>query len=101
MLDALYRRYPQGEVVIVPDIDPFASEASNSSGLMLARSVLREGAARLVLLDETLKSLTPSEERTELESMACAIEVSDKQVVIVLHSRSNLDRFKEVVNLDA
>ena len=101
MLDALYRRYPQGEVVIVPDIDPFASEASNSSGLMLARSVLREGAARLVLLDETLKSLTPSEERTELESMACAIEGSDKQVVIVLHSRSNLDRFKEVVNLDA
>ena len=101
MLDALYRRYPQGEVVIVPDIDPFASEASNSSGLMLARFVLREGAARLVLLDETLKSLTPSEERAELESMACAIEGSDKQVVIVLHSRSNLDRFKEVVNLDA
>ena len=100
MLDALYRRYPQGEVVIVPDIDPFASEASNSSGLMLARSVLREGATRLVLLDETLKSLTPSEERTELESMACAIEGSDKQVVIVLHSRSNLDCFKEVVNLD-
>ena len=101
MLDALYRRYPQGEVVIVPDIDPFASEASNSSGLMLARSVLRDGVARLVLLDETLKSLTPSEERTELESMACAIEGSDKQVVIVLHSRSNLDCFKEVVNLDA
>ena len=67
---------------------------------MLARSVLREGAARLVLLDETLKGLTPSEERAELESMACAIEGSDKQVGIVLHSRSNLDCFKEVVNLD-
>ncbi len=30
MLDALYRRYSQGEVVIVPDIDPFASEARES-----------------------------------------------------------------------
>ena len=28
-------------------------------------------------------------------------EGSDKQDVIVLHSRSNLNRFKEVVNLDA
>lgn len=100
ILDALCRRFPEGEVAVVPDTDPFAPEESDLSGLALAHSVLREGTARLILLDETLKGLTPSEERAEIESLACALEGSGKQAVIVLHSRSNLDYFKVVVNLD-
>ncbi|WP_167142097.1 hypothetical protein [Canibacter zhoujuaniae] len=100
ILDALYRQRPEGEVAIVPDIDPFASEESGLSGVALARSVLHEGTSQLILLDETLKKLTPAAERAELESLACALEKAGKQAVVVLHSRSNLDCFKAVVNLD-
>ncbi|WP_210471988.1 MULTISPECIES: ABC transporter ATP-binding protein [unclassified Corynebacterium] len=100
ILDALYYRHPEGEVAIVPDVDPFASELSDLSGIALAHSVLREDTARLILLDETLKKLTPAQERAEIESLARALEGTGKQIVIVLHSRSNLDYFRAVVNLN-
>lgn len=100
ILDTLYRQLPEGEVGVIPDVDPFASEKTDLSGLTLARLESRDGSARLILLDETIKNLTPQQERAELESLAEVLEHGGKQAVVVLHSRSNLDCFSMVVNLD-
>ncbi len=52
------------------------------------------------LRDETLKGLNPVEERSEIESMKQVLCRTGKQAVVVLHSRSNLDCFETVVNLN-
>ncbi|MDT3767183.1 ABC transporter ATP-binding protein [Gleimia hominis] len=100
LLDALCRRIPDGEVVIIPDADPFALEQTDLSGLLLARSESQYGTARLLLLDETMRNLSPQQERAELKSLSEALECRGKQGVVVLHSRSNLDCFAAVINMD-
>ncbi|WP_338088361.1 hypothetical protein [Nanchangia anserum] len=99
LLDALCRRLPDSEVALIPDVDPFAPDDANASGLNLARTETLSGAAQLLLLDETFKNLTARQERAELESLAKQLKNNGKQSVVVLHSRSNLDCFDTVVNI--
>lgn len=100
LLEALAERHTNREAVIIPTINPFASEPSDSSGVELLRDTIPINSIRLFLLDETFKSLTPPAERDELARLSFALETSHQQAIVVLHSRSNLDFFDAVVNLD-
>ncbi|MDO5049543.1 MAG: hypothetical protein Q4D87_06650 [Actinomycetaceae bacterium] len=100
LLDAIYDASRSGDVTIIPSTDPLASEECSSSGIQLLRSQLIDGSARILLLDETFRNLSPSEEREELTSLRQALGSSKKQAVIVLHSRTNLDCFEKVISLD-
>lgn len=100
VLDALYHQRQAGEVAIIPDADPFDTQDTKTSGLMLTRYEALNGTSRLLLLDETMKNLTPAQERDELYALAKTISANGKQAVVVLHSRSNLDCFASVIDLD-
>lgn len=99
LLDTVCERAAHGEVCVVADVDPFALELSDRSGLSLADKELTGGTARLILLDETFKSLTPEQERAELGQTKKVATETGKTVVVVLHSNSNLDMFDAVVRL--
>ncbi|WP_235931592.1 hypothetical protein [Actinomyces respiraculi] len=109
MLDALYQRQSPGTVALVPDTDPFADadvdvdsarDGEGRSGLTLARAALADERVRLILLDETLKTLSPLQERAEILALARALEATGRRAVVVLHSRANMDCFTGVVDLD-
>lgn len=100
ILDELHSRRPEGDATIIPEVDPFAADPSDSSGLSLLHSALTDDTTRLLLLDETFKGLTPSAERIEIDRMTRVLESTGKQAVVTLHSRSNLDLFRAIVNLD-
>ena len=100
ILDALCHQLPEGEVVVIPEVDPFSSEVGEATGLTLAHYEICNGSAHLVLLDETMKTLVPEMERAELESLNDMLKSYRKQAVVVLHSRSNLDCFTTVVDLN-
>lgn len=97
-LQAICASYPLGEAVIVADVDPFGEEGE-LSGLRLAQAEIAAGNARLILLDETLKSLPAVKERESIIRLTEALETAHKRGVIVLHSRSNLDLFSNVVEV--
>lgn len=101
IVDALCSRYPEGWAALVPERDPFADHVSESSGVELAHKTVNASGAHLVLLDETFKSLAPEREREQLEYLARNLRSAGKQAVVVLHSRSNLDRFDAVVEVSA
>lgn len=103
MLDALYKRYPRGQVALIPDVDPFASDALQGSGLELMCDMLLEkngGDCKLFLLDEIFKECSPATERAKITQLKLRLQETEKQAVVVLHSRSNLDCFSRVVDLD-
>lgn len=100
LLDTLCRQAPSDKVSLIPTTDPFATEKTDASGLELAHSAIHNSSTRLILLDETLKNLTPQQERNELKSLAKMLKQTGKQAIVVLHSRTNLDCFSAVVNLD-
>lgn len=100
ILETLCRQRPEGQTVIVPDVDPFAGKKTVGSGLALYRTEVNTGKASLILLDETFKGLTPDKEREELKHLVGVLTQKNKRSVVVLHSRSNLDCFSNVVDLD-
>lgn len=100
ILESLCRELPYGEVALIPDVDPFAGGEDVTSGLALFHAEVNSGGAWLILLDETFKRLTPYEERVELKTIGERLKENDKQAVVVLHSRSNLDCFTKVIDLN-
>lgn len=48
------------------------------------------------MLDETLRELTPAQERQQLHHLAD----TGMRAIVVLHSRENLDLFDAVIDMD-
>ncbi|MCS4484493.1 hypothetical protein NXS08_03190 [Gleimia sp. 6138-11-ORH1] len=99
ILESLARRYLSKDVCLIPDTDPFAEEESPTSGIDLVREELAQGRTPLILLDETFKPLMPAQEREELVNLSRSLTEQNRQAIVVLHSRSNLDMFADVIEL--
>lgn len=99
LVDSACAEAADGGASVVADVDPFAAESIESSGLRLAHRELASGEAGLIFLDETFKALSPEQERVELELAKAEAAEQGKQVVVVLHSQFNLDVFDAVVRL--
>lgn len=100
ILETLCHQRPEGQTVLIPEVDPFNEKEPAGSGLILYRAELENGSAQVILLDETLKGLTQNKEREELKNLIEKLTQKNKQAVVVLHSRSNLDCFDLIVDLD-
>lgn len=98
-LDALYDQQTELNVAIVPEKNPFTLDASEQSAAPIAHRAVTSGRYDLVLIDESFKSMDAPTERLELSTLIDNAKNNSAQVVVVLHSRSNLDLFDRVVEL--
>lgn len=99
-LDAMSYRYRSDGVTLVGSSDPFAESSAQSGEALACQAVAaaQQPDKRYVLLDETLAPLAPQREREVLQEIARLVQSQNKRVVVVLHSRTNLDVFDAVVN---
>ena len=95
LVDELLAETSHKDAALITSVDPFA-EQPRGSALTLLRQELAEGKNRLLVLDETLRELTPAQERQQLHHLAA----TGMRAIVVLHSRENLDLFDAVIDMD-
>lgn len=99
LVDAVLRSKGDS-ATLIPQVDPFAEEPAGSA-VALTQAVIAENGCRLLLFDEAFRELTPEQERAALYVLKEQVAGSGRQAVVVLHSRSNLDLFEIVIDLDS
>lgn len=97
ILDELCRELPYGEVALFLNSDPLTEENEDTNSIKRALLEISEGDAHLILLDEPMKNYTPQEENLLLGTLSEALRRQNKQAVVVLHSRANLNCFDKVI----
>ena len=99
-MDALHRERVANGATLLTESDPFAIEGKERPVAELAHAAVSDPRYKLILLDESLRTLSPEQERTALLELSLVAKAEDKQLVVAMHSRSNLDVFSSVVTLD-
>lgn len=100
LLERLAREYPKDSVCLIPDVDPLDESQEKDSGIALADKEILSSDTKILMLDETFKSLESREEREKLLLIKSELQKQGRQALVVMHSRSNLDIFDVVISLD-